>query len=81
MTTFEQTVLKELASLPQSRRTDVLAFIRFLKISLVDEEQIEREYREAMKDARATAKKYHITQDVIDAEIRAVREVSAGGTL
>ena len=74
MTSFEQTVLKELAALPQSRRTDVLAFIRFLKISLMDEEKLEREYDEAIQDARATAKKYNITQDVIDAEIRAVRD-------
>lgn len=46
MTSFEQTVLKELAALPQSRRSDVLAFIRFLKISLMDEEKLEREYDE-----------------------------------
>jgi hypothetical protein len=74
MTTFEQTVLKELASLPKSRRTDVLAFIRFLKISLLDEEQMDREYLGAIKDARATAKKYRITEDIIDSEIRAVRD-------
>jgi hypothetical protein len=74
MTTFEQTLLREVSSLPPARRVDVLAFIRFLKISLADEEQMEREYAEALKDARATAIKYHITQDVIDAEIRAVRD-------
>ncbi len=74
MTSFEQTLLNELAALPQSRRADVLAFIRFLKISLMDEEKLEREYDEAIKDARATAKKYKITQADIDAEIRAVRD-------
>jgi hypothetical protein len=74
MTSFEQTVLKELAALPQSRRVDVLTFIRFLKISLMDEEKLEREYDEAIKDARATAKKYKITEADINAEIRAVRE-------
>lgn len=74
MTSFEQTVLNELAALPQSRRADVLAFIRFLKISLMDEEKLEREYDEAIKNARATAKKYKITQADIDAEIRAVRD-------
>jgi phage regulator Rha-like protein len=74
MTTFEQTLLREIATLPESRRADVLAFIRFLKISLPNEEKIRKDFKEALKDARATAQKYNITQDDIDAEIRAVRE-------
>lgn len=74
MTNFEQTLLKELATLPESRRADVLAFIRFLKISIRDDEALEREYDEAIQDARATALKYNITEDDINAEIRAVRE-------
>lgn len=74
MTNFEQTLLREISTLPESRRADVLAFVRFLKISLMDDEKQEREFDEAIKDARATAIKYNITQDVIDAEIRAVRD-------
>ncbi len=74
MTTFEQTLLREVATLPESRYADVLAFIRFLKISIKDEEEMEREFDEAVKDARATALKYNITEDDINAEIRAVRE-------
>ena len=74
MTDFEQTLLKEVASLPESRRADVLAFIRFLKISIRDDDALEREFDEAIKDARATASKYNITEDDINAEIRAVRE-------
>jgi hypothetical protein len=74
MTDFEQTLLKEVASLPESRRADVLAFIRFLKISIKDDESLEREYDEAIKDARATGLKYSITEEDIEAEIRAVRE-------
>lgn len=74
MTNFEETLLREVSTLPESRRADVLAFVRFLKISMKDDEELEREYDEAIKDARATAKKYNITQDDIDAEIRAVRE-------
>jgi len=74
MTTFEQTLLREVSTLPESRQTDVLAFIRFLKIGLRDNDELEQEYDEAIKDARATAQKYNITQDVIDAEIRAVRD-------
>ena len=74
MTEFEQTLLKELATLPESRRADVLAFVRFLKISLPDEEKIRTDFKEALKDARATAEQYNITEDDINAEIRAVRE-------
>jgi len=74
MTTFEQTLLREVATLPESRQADVLAFVRFLKISLPNEEKIREDFKEALKVARATAEKYNITQDDIDAEIRAVRE-------
>lgn len=74
MTTFEQTLLHEIAELPESHRADVLAFIRYLKISLRDEKRIKKDFEDALKDARATAKKYNITQEDIDAEIRAVRE-------
>jgi len=74
MTTFEQTLLREVATLPESRQVDVLAFIRFLKISLPNEEKIRDDFKEALKDARATAEKYNITQADIDAEIRVVRD-------
>jgi phage regulator Rha-like protein len=74
MTSFEQTLLREIATLPESRQADVLAFIRFLKISLPDKEKTRMEFKEALNDARETAKKLNITQEDIDAEIRAVRE-------
>ena len=74
MTTFEQTLLREVTTLPESRQADVLAFIRFLKISLPNDETVREEFKEALKDARDTAEKYNITQEDIDAEIRAVRE-------
>ena len=74
MTNFEQALLREVSTLPESRQADVLAFIRFLKISIKDDGELEREFDEAIKDARATALKYNITQADIDAEIRAVRD-------
>jgi len=74
MTDFEQTLLKEVATLPEARRADVLAFVRFLKISLPDEEKIRADFKEALEDARATALKYNITEEDINAEIRAVRD-------
>jgi rRNA maturation endonuclease Nob1 len=74
MVTFEQTLLREVATLPESRQADVLAFVRFLKISLPNEEKVRGDFKDALEDARATAEKYNITQQDIDAEIRAVRD-------
>jgi hypothetical protein len=74
MTTFEQTLLREVATLPESRQADVLAFIRFLKISLPEKEKIKADFKDALKDARETAERLNISQEDIDAEIRAVRE-------
>ena len=73
MTTFEQILLREVATLPKSRQVDVLAFVRFLKISLPNDEKVRDDFKEALKDARATAEKYNITQKDIENEIRAVR--------
>jgi hypothetical protein len=74
MTTFENTILRELADLPEARRTDVLAYIRFLKLGLADEKGIEKRFDESWKNVRTRAKKLKITQADIAAEIRAVRE-------
>jgi len=74
MTTFEQILLREVATLPESRQADVLAFIRFLKISLPDKEKIRADFKEALKDAQVTAQSLNIIQEDIDAEIRAVRD-------
>lgn len=74
MTEFEETLLREVATLPESRQADVLAFVRFLKVSLPGEEQTRKDFREALEDARATAKAHNITQEDVNAEIRAVRE-------
>jgi len=77
MTRFEQTLLKEVAALPESRRVDVLAFVRYLKISLMDEEELDTQYDAAVKEIRRTAKRYKITPQDIEEEIRAVREEHA----
>lgn len=74
MTTFKQTLLREISTLPESHQADVLAFIRFLKTSLPNEEKISKDFKEALQDARATAEANKITQADFDAEIRAVRD-------
>ena len=77
MTNFEQTLLQEVAALPKSRRVDVLAFVRYLRISLMDDDELERRYDAAIQSIRETAKRNNITEKDIEEEIRAVREEHA----
>jgi len=44
MTSFEQALLEEVAALPPARRADVLAFVRYLRLSLMDEAELEIRY-------------------------------------
>jgi hypothetical protein len=75
MTDLEQTIMREIATLPEERLSNVLAYIRFLKFGLdMDEKEIEERFDKSWKRVRARAKKLNITQEDIDTEIRAVRE-------
>ncbi len=74
MTTFEKTLLREIADLPESRQVDVLAFVRYLKFYLRDEKDMPERFEKALKTARETAKKYNIVEADIENEIRAVRD-------
>ena len=74
MTKLEQTLLREISTLPEARLADVIAFVRFLKTSLPDKEKARLGFKDALKDARNTTKKYKITDEDIENEIRAVRE-------
>jgi hypothetical protein len=74
MTTFEKTLLREIADLPESRQVDVLAFVRYLKFYLRDEKDMTERFEKALKTARETAEKYNITETDIESEIRAVRD-------
>lgn len=74
MTNLEQTIMLEIATLPASRLTDVLKYVRFVKLGLADSDEIEKRFDESWKRVRARAKEMNITQEDIDAEIRAARE-------
>ncbi|MDQ3004533.1 MAG: hypothetical protein M3R47_04015 [Chloroflexota bacterium] len=75
MTNLEQTIMIELSTLPETRYADVLAFIRYLKLSIPrDQKEIEERFDQALKSIRARAKEMNITDEDIEAEIRAVRE-------
>jgi hypothetical protein len=74
MTNLEQTIMLEISTLPESRLTDVLKYVRFVKLGLADSDEIEKRFDESWERVRARAKEMNITQEDIDAEIRAVRE-------
>jgi hypothetical protein len=75
MTNLEQTIMQEISTLPETRLPDVLAFIRFLKISIPREQkEIEENFDQALKSIRARAAELNITDEDIAAEIRAVRD-------
>lgn len=75
MTDLEQTIMTEISTLPETRLPDVLAFIRYLKLSIPKEQkELDERFDEALKSIRARAKEMNITDEDIEAEIRAVRE-------
>lgn len=75
MTNLEQTIMQEISTLPETRLPDVLAFIRFLKISIPREQkEIEENFDKALKSIRARAAEMSLTDEDIAAEIRAVRD-------
>lgn len=75
MTTLEQTIMLEISTLPETRHADVLAFIRYLKLSIpTEQKELEERFDKALKSIRARAKEMNITDEDIEAEIRAVRD-------
>jgi hypothetical protein len=79
MTNFEQTLLQEVAALPKSRRADVLAFVRYLRLGLMDNDELDNRYDAAIQTIRETARRYKITEKDVEEEIRAVRAEHARG--
>lgn len=73
MTELEKIIFREISTLPESRLRDVLRYIRYIKLGLADSDEIEKRFEKSLKRVRARAKKLNITQEDIDAEIRAVR--------
>ena len=75
MTDMEQTIMLEISTLPERRLADVLAFVRYLKLSIPTEEKdLEERFDKALKSIRARAGEMNITQEDIEAEIRFVRD-------
>ena len=75
MTDLERTIITELSTLPETRLPDVLAFIRYLKLSIPKEQkELAERLDEALKSIRNRAQEMNTTDEDIEAEIRAVRE-------
>lgn len=75
MTDLEQTIIREIATLPEDRLSSVLAYIRFIKLGLNQSDgEIESRFNKSWKLVRARVKELNITQEDIESEIRAVRE-------
>lgn len=73
MTNLEQTIMREISTLPKTRQEDVLKYVRFVKLGLADSKEIEARFDTSWKRVQARAKKLKITQKDIEAEIRSVR--------
>ena len=73
MTPQQDLVLREIGTLPAEKIGEVLDFVRFLKIRLKSDEQVRREFRDALAQARAIATERGITESDIAEEIRQVR--------
>jgi hypothetical protein len=64
MTSLEQTIMREISTLPESNLMDLLTFVRFLKMSLPDKEKTRSEFKEALYDARTTAKNTKLPRQI-----------------
>ena len=70
---LKELLLREVETLPEKYQSDVLAFIRFLKIGMADNRTVERDFDNALVRARALATERGITEQDITEEIQAVR--------
>lgn len=67
---FKELLLQEVETLPAQQQADVLTFVRFLKIGLVDQRILEHQFAEALVCARALAVERGITDRDIAEEIQ-----------
>jgi len=71
--TQKDVVIRELDTLPTEQLAQVLDFIRFLKIRVKSDEELRKEFRSALAQARAIAAERGITEAEIAEEIQRVR--------
>jgi hypothetical protein len=76
MLTQQELVVRELSTLPEDKVEQVLDFIRFLKIRSQSDQELAREFRRALREARRITAERGITESDIAEEIRQVRAES-----
>jgi hypothetical protein len=69
----QELVIRELNTLPTDKLSEVLDFIRFLKIRAKSDAELERDFKNALAQARAIAAARNITEADIAEEIRQAR--------
>jgi hypothetical protein len=69
----QELVIRELGTLPTEKLGEVLDFIRFLKIRAKSDSELEREFKNALTQARVIAAERGITEADIAEEIRQAR--------
>ena len=72
-TDVRQTVFREIQSLADDQLPSVLEYIRFLRIRLLSDQELERRFEAALATARAIAQQEGITQEDIEREVELVR--------
>jgi hypothetical protein len=72
-TALRDAILREIENLSEAKQADVLVFIRFLKIGLMDEQTVEQRFSDALAHGRAIAQDRGITERDISKEVQAVR--------
>jgi len=71
--TLQESLLREIQNLPEDRQADVLAFVRFLKIGLADDQNLDLQFTDALDRAGAISDERGISNEDIEDEIKAVR--------
>jgi hypothetical protein len=71
--TIQESLLREIQDLPEDRQADVLAFVRFLKIGLADDQNLDLQFTEALNKAGKISDELGISNEDIEDEIKAVR--------
>jgi hypothetical protein len=71
--TIKEALYREIDTLPDSRKGEVLSFVRFLKIGLADVDQLDRNFEAALDSAEKTARERKITEKDVQNEVDAVR--------
>ena len=70
MTYLEKIIMQEIATLSETRHADVLAFIRYLKMSSTDQQKMPEEWKEIQGWFEHVLKSIRTHQDQYDGDVK-----------